>query len=100
MIVGGEFCLECGGRCCTVLTVTRTDIERIRHLGYTTKSFVEKGGIPGSKLHWMKRREGKCVFLVDKRCSIYYHRPEVCKNYACSELRHHGHNLTHTLPWW
>lgn len=65
--------------CCikTRMPLARSDIERIRNIGYRFKFFVVKKG----KERYLKNSAGKCVFLKDRGCNIYEFRPEGCKLY-------------------
>jgi len=66
-------------KCCieTEMELTRSDIERIKKLGYKLKDFTVKNG----RDHYLKNHNGKCVFLRDNRCVIYSYRPEGCRLY-------------------
>ena len=30
-----------------------------------------------------KKMDGSCVYLKDKKCTIYHDRPKSCRNYIC-----------------
>ena len=30
--------------------------------------------------------ENGCEFLIDSRCTIYDHRPDICRRFTCSEV--------------
>ena len=66
-----ECCLE------TRMPLSNLDLKRILKLGYKLECFAVKtdGG-------WrLKNNCGRCVFLVEERCSIYPNRPEGCRLY-------------------
>lgn len=70
-------CLMCGN-CCrfNVITLTAPDIRRIEAEGYT--GFVEETGDGEKKLRMVR---GRCMFVRDDKCSIYEHRPRVCREF-------------------
>ena len=57
-----------------MIPVTEDDVKRLEAAGY--KDFTEYHG----EL-CMKRVKGRCVFLVDDKCSVHEHRPQVCRNF-------------------
>ncbi len=73
--------------CCyeTEMPLTSKDIARLENLGHASADFVV---IDDSGYPLLKNRpatppdEGHhCVFLVDKKCSVYEHRPDGCRWY-------------------
>ncbi len=77
----GEFSCQRCGKCCTLrVKPKKEDVERIVKAGYRKEDFLVRG--------WMKRVNGACCFLEKKdgfaRCSIYEHRPGVCRNWPFS----------------
>lgn len=57
------------------MPLLKEDIDRIINLGYKD-FFEERDGCIR-----LKNISGKCVFLKNKRCSIYAHRPTGCRLY-------------------
>lgn len=83
-------CTECG-QCCTggpgYVWVTQEEIAEIaQHLQITEDAFIRKYTRQvGSKLALLENKKNyDCVFLKDKRCSVYTVRPKQCR----------------TFPWW
>ncbi len=75
-------CIQCGN-CCrfAIISLTDEDIDRIGSEGH--KDFVEKTRLGEKKL---KRVNGRCVFSVDDKCSIYEIRPKVCREFPFQKL--------------
>lgn len=73
-------CNECRGQCCTFPAMSRREFKTIR----------KKYGIPrGAKVleipGMVVVTDGLtdlCPYLVDGRCSVYEHRPKVCREYG------------------
>ncbi|TET58269.1 YkgJ family cysteine cluster protein [Candidatus Bathyarchaeota archaeon] len=66
-------------KCCleTRMPLSNHDIKRILKLGYKLEYFAAK-----TDEGWrLKNDSGRCVFLIEKRCRIYPHRPEGCRLY-------------------
>ncbi len=66
-------------KCCieTEMPLVKSDIERIRKLGYKLEEFATKN--TGT---WkLKNKHGKCVFLKTNGCAIYPYRPLGCRLY-------------------
>jgi Fe-S-cluster containining protein len=75
-----DTCLRygCIKRCLdTEMPLSRSDIVRIRDLGFSEDFFIlKKNG------NWQLRSvSGRCVFHDGQRCVIYNHRPEGCRLY-------------------
>ena len=68
-------CRQCG-TCCRFKTVpvTADDIRRLESAGYT--DFV----LTKPELS-LRRVNGRCVFVKDDKCTVYEHRPNVCREY-------------------
>jgi len=68
-------CTSCGD-CCRIriIPISREDIRRLEAAGY--RDFTAERGEPA-----MRRVNGRCVFLKDDRCSVYEHRPRVCREF-------------------
>ncbi|OGM03182.1 hypothetical protein A3K72_01320 [Candidatus Woesearchaeota archaeon RBG_13_36_6] len=75
---------RCGLCCSLVVKIFEEDIKRIENLGHKRDFFVEN--IENNKKA-LKRINGYCRFLVIKEgiatCTIYDHRPKVCREYVC-----------------
>ncbi len=70
------------GLCCSLLVrLNSKDIERIKELGYDDFTEIRKD----EKI--LKRVNGYCIFLKIEEgiatCTIYDHRPKVCREYEC-----------------
>lgn len=84
-------CQRCA-RCCgdtshrgRNLLLTKKEVERIaKRTGRSPMSFASPISNNGHYGYKMKKRSGKCVFLVGKACSIYNVRPLVCRFYPLS----------------
>jgi len=79
----GFKCKRCG-ECCRTPKLNKTDIKRIKRVGYKEEDFVENFPIG----NYIKEKKGWCMFLKrGKRafCKIYKARPETCRLYP-SEL--------------
>lgn len=82
-------CTDCGN-CCKSLMVLINDTEAdnlSRHLGQSREDFdqayLEKGS---NGLMIMNRMP--CPFLIDRKCSVYEHRFEGCKEFPALHLPH------------
>ncbi len=75
-------CRECGGACCRAfptVEVTWEEYERLRRLGARRLVFSLTG-------HHRLVIENGCEFQEeDGRCSIYPHRPEICRRFFCAD---------------
>jgi uncharacterized protein len=86
-------CARCPAYCCTYarIAVEKRDLVRLgKHFATTPESvrrrFTEDGAEPGERI--LRHQKDKifgtaCVFLdlETRRCTVYDHRPEVCKSY-------------------
>lgn len=75
-------CERCGESCKPLVQVSQHDIERISSLGYSDFLMPD----PLNSGNTVLRKEGDyCLFLKKNDdgffCSIYEHRPEVCRKY-------------------
>lgn len=91
-------CTDCGN-CCKSLMVLINDTEAdnlSRHLGQSREDFdqayLEKGS---NGLMIMNRMP--CPFLVDRKCSVYEHRFEGCKEFPALHLPHFKQRLFTTF---
>jgi len=83
-------CNNCGGDCCGANVLFTENELRILKKNYKSKfkklKLVESN-IPGS---YMIKRKGtkaindadKCIFLENDKCSVYEHRPRICKDFG------------------
>jgi Fe-S-cluster containining protein len=62
--------------CCleTEMNLTRDDISRIEDAGYKTTDFV----VFREGESYLRNVNGRCFFLTNSGCSIYYLKPEGC----------------------
>ena len=72
------------GQCCKklVVRVNKSEIEKIRKLGYKEEDFLERDLLYRNKFV-LKRDNNKCVFLKKHKdgrysCKIYKNRPKTC----------------------
>tara|TARA_Y100000310_G_C20682123_1_gene816608 strand:- start:1216 stop:1575 length:360 start_codon:yes stop_codon:yes gene_type:complete len=82
-------CTKCGECCRPRVKVSSEDISRIKELGLKEEEFVDFDEKINSKI--LLQKNNLCMFLKkgerDEKgedtfvCSIYDHRPEVCKQY-------------------
>jgi Fe-S-cluster containining protein len=78
---GNERCRECGGICCSSFTAVELSWEeygRLQSLGARRLQFSLFGP------HKLEIDCG-CEFLVQGRCGIYEHRPDICRRFTCCE---------------
>jgi Fe-S-cluster containining protein len=70
---------KCGkcGNCCRlrIIEITKDDVDRLKKAGL--RNFYEKK----SGEYWMKRKNGRCIFLKDDLCSIHKIRPQICRDF-------------------
>ncbi|MBM3183830.1 MAG: YkgJ family cysteine cluster protein [Chlamydiae bacterium] len=83
-------CTECG-KCCTgspgYVFLSSSDLERLaEHFSVTSDIFIKTYTYKVDDRLSLIDRPGTtdCIFLKDKRCTIYYARPTQCR----------------TFPWW
>lgn len=78
---GDERCQACGGVCCSsfaAVEITWEEYERLRSLGASRLQLSLYGP------HRLQIDCG-CEFLAEGRCSIYEHRPDICRRFTCRE---------------
>ncbi len=75
------------GQCCKklIIRVNKTDIEKIRKLGYEDKDFLDRD-LRYKHKFILKRDNKKCIFLKKHKdgkysCVIYKDRPKTCIQY-------------------
>lgn len=74
-------CKGCDGACCRAfpaVELTWQEYERLLALGATRLDFSLTG-------HHKLIIENGCEFLVQGRCVIYEHRPDICRRFICTE---------------
>ncbi len=72
-------CRNCDGACCRSfpsVDLTWDEYEHLMALGASRLHFSLTG-------HHKLLIENGCEFLVAGRCSIYDHRPDVCRRFIC-----------------
>ena len=85
-------CTKCGECCKPITKVSEKDIARIEKAGYKREDFLDVDPFrkeSGAK-DVLKRKNGYCTFLKDNKdktfdCTIYEHRPDVCRDYPFFE---------------
>jgi len=76
-------CAECTA-CCTsshFILIESDEEDTLAHVPETVR-FPAPGRPPGDVLMGYDER-GHCPMLVDNKCSIYDHRPRVCRSFDC-----------------
>ncbi len=74
-------CRTCDGVCCrsfVAVELSFAEYETLEALGARRLQFSLRGP------HRLEI-EGGCEFLVEGRCSIYPHRPELCRRFVCDD---------------
>jgi uncharacterized protein len=74
-------CRECDGACCRSfpnVALTWAEYEQLRALGAARLHFSLSGQ------HRLIIENG-CEFFMQGRCSIYQHRPDVCRRFFCRD---------------
>lgn len=85
-------CSKCGACCSALLPVSNEEIKKIkRYIAKNDIKCVNRNSV------FSKKFEDVCPFLSsEKLCNIYDERPEVCRNFSCSEYkRYTGENINH-----
>lgn len=76
-----EQCRGCDGVCCRSFPSVRLswpEYQVLRNLGARRLHFSPDG-------HHLLFIENGCEFLHEGRCSIYDHRPDVCRRFICRD---------------
>jgi hypothetical protein len=87
-------CRACDAVCCrsfVALELSWAEYETLQALGAQRLQFSLRGP------HWLLI-EGGCEFLVSGRCSIYEHRPEICRRFICDAVAEHDGPRTDATP--
>lgn len=74
-------CKGCDGACCRSFPsvgLSWSEYEQLRALGATRLHFSLSG-------HHLLIIENGCEFLAEGRCSIYEHRPDICRRFICRD---------------
>jgi len=98
-------CKECG-ECCTrdvIMEMSEIELLKKNHKSLFKKIKIvpNTDGVPGARLTF--KGEGvepslPCVFLKDGLCSVYEHRPRICRDYGSKEYCKCGYAGLETLP--
>ncbi|MFH1056134.1 MAG: YkgJ family cysteine cluster protein [Candidatus Altiarchaeota archaeon] len=74
-------CRMCG-TCCrfSVIPLTPEDVKRLEVGGYKDFSEKRNGELA------LKRLNGRCLFVKDDKCTVYEHRPQVCREFPFFKL--------------
>lgn len=100
-------CEQCTAACCRnawTIPVTKTDVDRMKEAGLDVNDLIKfYGGTTMSgcvgELQRVEEpvenpataeKEHPCKSLVDNRCGIYEHRPQVCRDFSartCGDMR-------------
>jgi Fe-S-cluster containining protein len=78
---GGERCSSCSADCCRGFPSIELDAEEyplLQSLGATRLEFTLDG-------RFYLIIENGCEFLDNNRCSIYEHRPRICRIFTCED---------------
>lgn len=75
-------CKDCDGACCRSfpnVELSWAEYEELSVLGASRLYFSISG-------HHKLIIENGCEFLADGKCSIYEHRPDVCRRFICQDV--------------
>lgn len=72
-------CDTCGGKCCGPVPLSKKEYKTIRKIYGIPRG--AKHDLVSETLHLLTIN-GMCAFLKDGRCSVYEHRPEVCRKFG------------------
>ena len=69
--------------CCRThnILIAADETETLAHVASTLQ--IPASRMPHGDLLMMHEESGDCPMLVDERCSIYEHRPRMCRTYDC-----------------
>ncbi len=74
-------CRDCDGACCRSfpsVEISWPEFARLQALGAQRLEISLTG-------HHALVIENGCEFLIEGRCSIYEHRPDICRHFLCGE---------------
>jgi Fe-S-cluster containining protein len=78
-----EACNSCGDKaCCKDFLVPLTPPEGLRLK--THDKYLRDGG-PDITAFLAKKENSECYYLTPKGCSIWFSRPNACREYSCME---------------
>ena len=78
-------CDKCNKWCCRLFNITLTDEEKLSRRYKIDNAFY---AVSGQAL-LAKNEDGSCYYLdINKGCSIYEHRPMMCRLYDCERAGH------------
>jgi len=85
-------CGECRGRCCKYPAFSPAEFELVKSVRGIPKGTIvqpmqhvqsyDPANKPGAVGYMLHRFDGTCPYLYDGKCSIYWMRPKVCKDYG------------------
>lgn len=87
-------CAECKGRCCSYPAFSQSEFDAVKSSfgipkGTTVRpiTFVQQYDVKlnGTQAYMLFIPGGRCPYLKDGKCSIYYLRPKVCRDYGVVE---------------
>lgn len=79
---GNDNCSGCDAACCRgfpSVELTPQEYATLERFGAARLQFLLDGR------HYLLIENG-CEFLIDGRCGIYDHRPDICRRFTCCEL--------------
>jgi len=63
------------------ILLTEYDLKRIQNLNIEFRFYQRNKSIIKSYIYEMIKKDGSCIFLSDNGCTIYEHRPLICRFY-------------------
>jgi len=78
---GTDRCAACDASCCRgfpSVKLTAEEYATLERLGAKRLEFTLNG-------HYYLLIEHGCEFLIGNRCSIYHHRPSICRRFTCTD---------------
>lgn len=77
-----ELCFKCKGQCCGPLPLTIKDFQRLQKRRPLKEGYRFIRMSDGDMVIFTEERN--CPYLVSGKCSIYEHRPKICREYGMS----------------
>jgi Fe-S-cluster containining protein len=80
-----DVCLQCGGHCCKLggVVATQNEVDAITQRGFPIRFIRLSDELYG--IEWGE--DGTCVYLEDRRCTIYSVRPLGCRMFPVVQTR-------------